>query len=170
SRLYLAGLGAPTILDPQIAAVRPTQLLQRVAEHRDARLDFTISLGKHDQRPDAPNTIALLRPRRRRRCNRCRRAGDKYDEFPSPHGGPAGVTGPTQPTTFRLIAAQAAIQGRLLEIGNLGPGLREDDKRRADLPTPSARQNELIGRRQVEARLDAEQRRDAGDDGAADRH
>jgi hypothetical protein len=67
---YPVHLGTrPLDFDPNIAAVVPAQLAQRVEERRNARLTLRISLPIASwQHADAPHFIGLLRARRERPC------------------------------------------------------------------------------------------------------
>src|SRR5262245_3210862 len=67
--------GAPTIVDPQIAADAPAEIRQPLRERCDARRRFRIVRGEVHEQADAPNAFALLRPRRER--PRCRRAAER---------------------------------------------------------------------------------------------
>ena len=59
----LGAAGRKAILDPDIAALRPTQLLEPLPERRGACLPLRIALGERHQHADAPNAVALLRAR-----------------------------------------------------------------------------------------------------------
>src|SRR5262249_14226189 len=65
---------APAILDPQVAAPAPAQLLQRLLERRELG---TAGGGTARERAEAPHLRALLRPRRERPR---RRAAEQRDE------------------------------------------------------------------------------------------
>src|SRR6516165_2201671 len=72
---------APAILEPDVAAITPAQLLERLEERRDVGLTFTIGLRvKRDQHADPPG---LLRARRERPCGR--RAAKQRDERAALH-------------------------------------------------------------------------------------
>src|SRR5262245_38723193 len=58
---------APAILDPQVAALAPAQLLQRLLERRELG---TAGGGTACEHADAPHLLALLRARRERPCRR----------------------------------------------------------------------------------------------------
>jgi hypothetical protein len=70
------GVGAaPTKVDADVAAVGPTQLLQRLPERRDIGLRFRIALGERVEQANPPLALALLRAGRKR--PRSSRAADK---------------------------------------------------------------------------------------------
>ena len=54
------------MLDPQVAAFAPAQLLQSLQESRIAGLSLEIVLGEVREHADAPYALALLRARRER--------------------------------------------------------------------------------------------------------
>ena len=62
---------APVILDPQVAALAPAQLLQRLLERRELG---TAGGGTAREHADAPHLLAVLRARSQR--PRGRRAAD----------------------------------------------------------------------------------------------
>src|SRR5215831_8554045 len=54
-------------IDPHVATVAPAELPERIEEHRDAILTFSIGLPVgSDQHADAPHPLGLLRARRER--------------------------------------------------------------------------------------------------------
>src|SRR5262249_15039759 len=69
-------------LNPHVAAVDPTQLMQGFLEHRETGLLVGLDCCAHE-RADAPHPVRLLRTRREGPSSR--RATDKCDEFASPH-------------------------------------------------------------------------------------
>jgi hypothetical protein len=70
----------PASVDPDVAALRPPELLEFLPERRDGRPCFRGVLGKvAHQHPDAPHALVLLRPRRER--PRRRSATKKCDEL-----------------------------------------------------------------------------------------
>ena len=73
----VAGGGA--IIDLDVAAFRPPQILQPLAERGDPCLPLCIGLGKRRKHADAPDPFALLRPRRERPHRR--RAAEQRDEL-----------------------------------------------------------------------------------------
>src|SRR5262249_30413018 len=81
--LYLLRVRCPAILDPDVATLRPAELPERFLEHGDAGLRFRVALGKRHQHADAPQALALLRPRRER--PRCRRAAEQRDDLAPSH-------------------------------------------------------------------------------------
>jgi hypothetical protein len=77
--------GRPAIVDAEVATVRPTQIRERLAEGRDARLSLRIALGHPHQHADAPHAVARLRagdkrPKARRRGSA---AEQRYEVAPS---------------------------------------------------------------------------------------
>src|SRR5262249_52984159 len=74
--------GAPTILDPHVAAVGPTEPLQRFKECRVAGLTFAIGLRVDRQHADPSNAVGLLRARPEWIR---RRAAEQRDEVAPPH-------------------------------------------------------------------------------------
>ncbi len=71
-------------VDPHIASVRPTQLLQLVPECRHTVQKHWISFGHTRAHGDTRQAFALLRTRRER--PRGCRSAQKRDELASPHG------------------------------------------------------------------------------------
>src|SRR5262249_58047746 len=57
--------GGPTSIDAKIAAFRPPEFLQPLAQSRNASLSVCIVRSQHYY-GDAPHTLRLLRPRRHR--------------------------------------------------------------------------------------------------------
>src|SRR5215469_11385260 len=71
----------PAILDPHVAAIGPTQPLERIEERRDAGLTLTVGLRvKRHQHADSP---WLLRSPRERPAG-CR-TNNSFNEIASPH-------------------------------------------------------------------------------------
>src|SRR5215471_18070642 len=100
----------PVIVRPDVACFRPTQVLQRLAERRNARLCLRIALGKAHQHADPPHPLALLRARRER--PRSRRA-EQRDELAPLHSSTssarcsssAGTSSPSAFAVFRLTTS-----------------------------------------------------------------
>src|SRR5262249_49874881 len=69
---------APAVVDLDIPADGPAQLLQSLMESREARLTFRIIGGEIHEHADAPHPVGLLRARRKRPG--CRRATDERNE------------------------------------------------------------------------------------------
>ena len=65
SRFRIVGC-RPARVDPDVAALRPPELLESLAECRDVGLPFPIALGKRHQHADPRNLRRLLRARRER--------------------------------------------------------------------------------------------------------
>src|SRR5438105_7227716 len=70
------------MIDPDIVAVRPTELSKSGPKELQAILCVRVALGVWHQHADPPHR--LLRPRRQRPC-RCR-AGEESDELAALHG------------------------------------------------------------------------------------
>src|SRR6516165_12039596 len=75
---------SPVIVRPDVACFRPTQVLQRLAESRNARLCLRIALGKAHQHADPPHPVGLLRARREWPSQR--RAAERYQQLPPSDG------------------------------------------------------------------------------------
>src|SRR5258708_7888856 len=78
--LNVAGIG-PAGIDPQVAALAPSQLAERLCERGVPGLPLGIVRGDIREHADAPH--ALLRARRER--PRDRRAAEQRDELAPPH-------------------------------------------------------------------------------------
>src|SRR5262245_47583536 len=97
---------APALLDAQIAADRPAQLLQRLPECGIAGRHLRIVCGETREHADAPHPLALLRARRER--PRRRRAAEKRDEFAPSHSitssaRASSVGGKVRPRSFAIL-------------------------------------------------------------------
>jgi hypothetical protein len=78
-RSYPIGIIAvPPKLHPHIAAFGPTQGRKRLREPREARLPHGIVFVAEHEHADAPNAVALLRPRRERPRRRAAEPGDEF--------------------------------------------------------------------------------------------
>src|SRR5262249_1727881 len=74
--------GKPTMLEPDVAAIHPPELLKPLVQRRDPRGRFRIVLGVRHQHADAPHPLAVLRPcRERPRPCTGRRAAEQRDDF-----------------------------------------------------------------------------------------
>src|SRR5262245_31369047 len=73
---------SPSIVDPNIAILHPSQLLQTFLEGCRPSPDLGIALVQRHQHADAPHPFGLLRARRKRPH---RRAAEKRDELASFH-------------------------------------------------------------------------------------
>src|SRR5262249_39754846 len=93
---------APANVDPHIATLAPTQLLQRLQERRDLRLTFRIGGGHVHEHADAPHPLALLRACRERPRRRC--AADQRDELAAPHSIPSSAMASSLSGTVRRSA------------------------------------------------------------------
>src|SRR5579862_4951226 len=74
--------GGPAVIDRNVAADVPAEVLQRFGEFGQARLRLRIALGVSHQHADPAHTAGLLRARGERPG---RRAADKRDELPPLH-------------------------------------------------------------------------------------
>ena len=74
------------IIDLQVSADCPAQLLETLREHRTPDLCLRVARNKRHQHADAPHPVGLLGPRRKR--PRSRRATEKRDEVAPPHDQP----------------------------------------------------------------------------------
>src|SRR3954454_15243542 len=73
----------PARVDPDVAGLRPSELLQSLPESRDAGLAFRIAISIRHQHADAPHTVRLLRACPERPSSR--RAAEKRDEIAPSH-------------------------------------------------------------------------------------
>jgi hypothetical protein len=71
----------PTKVRPHIATIGPTQVRKRLIERRDVTFRLSIVFVIGHEHADAPNAVALLRPRRKRPR---RRAPKPCDELAPP--------------------------------------------------------------------------------------
>src|SRR5262249_27460427 len=74
---------APTIINSNIAAILPAELLKALLKKGDARTDIGIAFGDRHQHAYAPYALGLLRARRER--PRRRRAAEQRDECAALH-------------------------------------------------------------------------------------
>src|SRR5215471_19716143 len=93
----------PTILNLQIAAVGPAQLLQFFDECRDPCQSFGIIFWKWNQDADASHPFRLLRVSRNRPC---RRRANKPEEISPPHCRPRG----SDSQSYQLPRTQEGVQ------------------------------------------------------------
>src|SRR5262249_17064680 len=70
--------GRPASVDSDVAALRPAELLERLAECSDPSLSFRVALGIGHQHANKPHPLGLLRSCRQR--PRSRRAAEQRDE------------------------------------------------------------------------------------------
>ena len=73
----------PARVDPDVAAVRPPELLESLPECGDVGLSFRVTLGIAHQHADPPHPVGLLRTRRERPSGR--RAAQQRDELAPLH-------------------------------------------------------------------------------------
>jgi len=71
----------PASVNPNVAALRPPELLESVPECRDIALCLRVAFGKAHQHTDPPDGVGLLRAHRKR--PRRRRAAKRYNELSS---------------------------------------------------------------------------------------
>src|SRR5262249_52351010 len=111
-RVFLKELGVargPAVLEADVVAFLPAELLHRLPERREPRLRFGVALGSGRDDPDPPHPVRLLRARRER--PRRRRAAEQCDELASFHSitssaiasSPGGKLMPNAPAVLRLI-------------------------------------------------------------------
>src|SRR5262249_6143496 len=91
----------PTVVDPHVAAVNPTQLLQSLQEGREAGLGYRMVLAEWHEHADAPHALALLRV-----CRKWprRRATEQGHEFASSHSITSSASASSLSGTWRLSA------------------------------------------------------------------
>jgi hypothetical protein len=89
----------PASFDPDIAALRPTELLESLAERRDKGLSFRVALGICHQHVDPPHPCGLLRAGYNRPRNR--RAAKKSLVVSFAHHGSRTVPRVLPKTTYR---------------------------------------------------------------------
>ena len=86
---------SPAVIDLEIAALAPTELVETLPKYRNARTCVRVVLGGRHQHADAPHPIGLLRMRTKRpRERRAAKCGNEFspcdvDRHPDP---PLGVT------------------------------------------------------------------------------
>src|SRR6202043_3891286 len=73
----------PAVIDPHVASVDPSRLLQLLQECCNAALPDQIIRGKWDVHANAPHALWLLRTRTKRPRSRC--APEERDEFAAGH-------------------------------------------------------------------------------------
>src|SRR5262249_31599278 len=90
--VFTRGIGipaTPAVVDPDVLADRPPQLLQTLRKRREAGLRLWIVGLPGHQHTDAPHPFGLLRARRERaRC----RAAEQRDERAPPHSVPSSAS------------------------------------------------------------------------------
>jgi hypothetical protein len=69
---------APPKVHPHVAAIGPTQARKRLSERRDKKLPIRIVFVGGHEHADAPQPVALLRPRRERPSRRAAEPGDEF--------------------------------------------------------------------------------------------
>src|SRR3984893_18180452 len=99
----------PPSVDPDIAVLRPAELLESLAERRDKGLSLRVALGICHQHVDAPHALLLLRTHTKRPRDRC--APEERDEVAAIHSmtssarasSAGGRVRPSALAVFRLI-------------------------------------------------------------------
>ena len=93
------------VVDLHIAALGPAQLLQLFQERSVARPCLRIVFGQVREHADAPNALALLRPRRHRPRRRAAEQGDELASFHSitSSARPSSGSGIVRPRTLAVI-------------------------------------------------------------------
>jgi hypothetical protein len=82
--------GRPATINSKVAALHPSQFLQRLMERVHHRLRFRIALGKIRQHANPPHPLGLLRASREWPHRRCTAQQQRY-ELPSSHVGHGGL-------------------------------------------------------------------------------
>src|SRR5215813_6450684 len=108
--LNVAGIG-PAGIDPQVAALAPSQLAERLCERGEPGLPLGIVRGDIREHADAPRAFGQLRARRKR--PRCRRATEQRNELAPPHSitssarasSVGGTSSPSALAVLRLITS-----------------------------------------------------------------
>src|ERR1700688_3743420 len=83
---YAIGIDDPTILDPNIVAVRQSQILKLLLKCLGSGLAFRIVIGKSYHRPNTPHFVGLVRTRGK--WPHRRRTPEKRDELAPLHVAP----------------------------------------------------------------------------------
>ena len=114
---------APTVVDPRIPTVSPTQSLQLCQESAETGATFRIVRGEAAEEADAPHPLPLLcASRKRPRCCTAHNA----EKLPPPHNAPRESIVAVQTTT--MIVAEGMPDVRLgscvTRIEKGMPGLR----------------------------------------------
>src|SRR5262245_9414953 len=110
--LNVAGIG-PAGIDPQVAALAPSQLAERLCERGEPGLPLGIVRGDIREHANAPHSLDLLRARRERPRGR---AADERDELAPSHSitssaRASSVGGTSRPSDLAVL--------RLMIISNL---------------------------------------------------
>src|ERR1035438_6228828 len=69
---------SPAVIDPEIAALVPPELVEPLPKCRNARTCVRVVLGRRHQHANPPHSLGLLRTHRDRPCDCC--AAKKGDE------------------------------------------------------------------------------------------
>src|SRR5262249_12386106 len=94
--------GGPAIVDSDVLPVSPTETLERGQECCDAGLHFRIICGNHHQDANAPQPLAVLRPRGER--PRRNRASNHLDEVAPSHAARSGAHDQANPIQSAAVA------------------------------------------------------------------
>ncbi len=78
---------SPANVDPDVLAVRPAKLLERLHQRRQSGLVLRVAFVASHQDADPSHGTGLLRPRHRRQ--RSGRASEHTENFPPPHVPPS---------------------------------------------------------------------------------
>src|SRR5215467_8915218 len=103
--LNVAGIG-PAGIDPQVAALAPSQLAERLCERGEPGLPLGIVRGDIREHANAPRAFDLLRPRRERPRRCC--AAEQRDELAPSHSitssaRPRSIGGTSRPSAFAVL-------------------------------------------------------------------
>src|SRR5262249_17109558 len=109
---------APAGVDPDVAAVAPSQLLQGLLERRQLDLAAWIVRGPVHEHTEPPHALGLLRPRRER-PRYCRAAEQRYERAPL-HPRNHSITSSARASSVDGISMPSALAvGRLIKNSNL---------------------------------------------------
>src|SRR5262245_32051710 len=125
--LNVAGIG-PAGIDPQVAALAPSQLAERLCERGEPGLPLGIVRGDIREHADAPRAFDLLRARRER--PRGRRAAEQRDELAARYhsitslSSARSLSGTWRPSAFavlRLITSSNLVGCMTGKVAGLAP-------------------------------------------------
>src|SRR5262249_4799785 len=101
---------APTSVDPNVAAIRPSQLLQSTHKRRQADRRFRVVPGQVHEHADAAHPLALLRARRERPSG-CA-AEQRYETAPlhsiTSSAATSSVCGTVNPSDLAVLTLMAS--------------------------------------------------------------
>ena len=98
---WCLGIQEPAVVDPDIAAVRPSELFEPLQECRCAMAVFRIALGPIHRHADPPHSLGLLRSRPERPS---RRAAEKRHRLSPPHSITSSARASSEGGTARRSA------------------------------------------------------------------